>query len=405
VIFMAVLGPGLITANVDNDSGGILTYSQAGAKYGYLPLWTLIPITLLLIVTQEMCSRMGAVTGKGLSDLIREEFGLRTTFFMMFALVVANFTNIVAEFAGIASSLELFHISRYFSVPICAVAVWLLVVRGSYRSVEKVFLAACVIYVTYIISGILVKPDWKEAAIYSVKPILIFDSGYIFMLIGMVGTSISPWMQFYLQSAVVEKGITAKEYAQSRLEVILGCIVTDVVAFFIIVACAGAIWAHGPKDIENAADAAVALKPFGNYASLLFSAGLFNASFFAACILPLSTVYTVCEGLGFESGVDKRFDEAPIFYWLYTLLIAVGGAVILWPDFPLVKMILFSQVINGVLLPFVLIYMILLINKKGLMKEWTNSRFYNLISWSSVVIIIGLTLALVAISIKDVLPG
>ena len=211
VIFMAVLGPGLITANVDNDSGGILTYSQAGAKYGYLPLWTLIPITLLLIVTQEMCSRMGAVTGKGLSDLIREEFGLRTTFFMMFALVVANFTNIVAEFAGIASSLELFHISRYFSVPICAVAVWLLVVRGSYRSVEKVFLAACVIYVTYIISGILVKPDWKEAAIYSVKPILIFDSGYIFMLIGMVGTSISPWMQFYLQSAVVEKGITAKE--------------------------------------------------------------------------------------------------------------------------------------------------------------------------------------------------
>jgi Mn2+/Fe2+ NRAMP family transporter len=225
------------------------------------------------------------------------------------------------------------------------------------------------------------------------------------MLIGMVGTSISPWMQFYLQSAVVEKGITAKEYAQSRLEVILGCILTDVVAFFIIVACAGAIWAHGPKDIENAADAAVALKPFGNYASLLFSAGLFNASFFAACILPLSTVYTVCEGLGFESGVDKKFAEAPIFYWLYTLLVAVGAAVILWPEFPLVKMILFSQVINGILLPFVLIYMILLINKKGLMKEWTNSRLYNLISWSSVVVIIGLTLALAAITVKDVLRG
>ncbi|HVT92541.1 MAG TPA: divalent metal cation transporter [Bryobacteraceae bacterium] len=405
VIFAAVLGPGLITANVDNDSGGILTYSQAGAKYGYLPLWTLIPITLLLIVTQEMCSRMGAVTGKGLSDLIREEFGLRTTFFLMFALVIANFTNIVAEFAGIASSLELFHISRYFSVPVCAAAVWLLIVKGSYRSVEKVFLAACVIYITYIISGILVKPDWKVAAIYSVKPKLIFESGYIFMLIGMVGTSISPWMQFYLQSAVVEKGITAKEYAQSRLEVILGCILTDVVAFFIIVACAGAIWAHGPKDIENAADAAVALKPFGNYASLLFSAGLFNASFFAACILPLSTVYTVCEGLGFESGVDKKFAEAPIFYWLYTLLVAVGAAVILWPEFPLVKMILFSQVINGILLPFVLIYMILLINKKGLMKEWTNSRLYNLISWSSVVVIIGLTLALAAITVKDVLRG
>jgi NRAMP (natural resistance-associated macrophage protein)-like metal ion transporter len=401
ILFLAVLGPGLITANVDNDSGGILTYSQAGAKYGYLPLWTLIPITLLLIVTQEMCSRMGAVTGKGLSDLIREEFGLRTTFFMMAALVIANFTNIIAEFAGIATSLELFHISRYISVPICAVAVWLLVVRGNYRSVEKVFLAACVIYITYIVSGILVKPDWKEAAIYSVRPILIFDSGYIFMLIGMVGTSIAPWMQFYLQSAVVEKGITAKEYAQSRFEVVLGCIITDVVAFFIIVACAGAIYSHGPKDIENAADAAVALKPFGQYAYLLFSAGLFNASFFAACILPLSTVYTVCEGLGFESGVDKSFDEAPIFYWLYTLLIALGAGVILWPGFPLVKMILFSQVINGVLLPFVLIYMALLINKKGLMKEWTNSRFYNLITWSSVVIMIGLTLALVAITIKD----
>jgi NRAMP (natural resistance-associated macrophage protein)-like metal ion transporter len=319
VIFLSVLGPGLITANVDNDSGGIYTYSAAGAKYGYLPLWTLIPITLLLIITQEMCSRMGAVTGKGLSDLIREEFGLRTTFFMMAALVIANFTNVVAEFAGIATSLELFHLSRYFTVPLTAVAVWWVVVKGNYRNVERIFLIACSVYITYIISGVLVKPDWKEAAIYSVKPILIFDSGYIYMLIGMVGTSIAPWMQFYLQAAVVEKGITAKEYVQSRLEVIIGCIMTDVVAFFIIVACAGAIWAHGPKDIDSAADAAVALKPFGQYAFLLFSIGLFNASFFSACILPLSTAYTVCEGLGFESGVDRKLSEAPIFYWLYTL--------------------------------------------------------------------------------------
>ncbi len=404
-LFLAVLGPGLITANVDNDSGGILTYSQAGAKYGYLPLWTLIPITLLLIVTQEMCSRMGAVTGKGLSDLIREEFGLRTTFFMMAALVVANFTNVIAEFAGVATSLELFHISRYVSVPLAAAAVWLLVVRGTYRSVEKVFLVACGLYVTYIISGFLVQPDWKVAAIASFKPILQFDTPYIVMLIGMVGTSIAPWMQFYLQSAVVEKGITAKEYVQSRVEVILGCIITDVVAFFIIVSCAGAIWAHGPRDIETAADAAIALKPFGQYAYLLFSAGLFNASFFAACILPLSTVYTVCEGLGFESGVDKRFEEAPLFYWLYTLLVVLGAAVILWPNFPLVKMILFSQVINGVLLPFVLIYMVLLINRKGLMKEWTNTHLYNLIAWTSVVIMIGLTLALIAISVKDFWSG
>ncbi len=405
VVFLAIVGPGLITANVDNDSGGIYTYSQAGAKYGYLPLWTLIPITLLLIVTQEMCSRMGAVTGKGLSDLIREEFGLRTTVFLMAALVLVNYTNVVSEFAGIASSLELFHISRYISVPVCAVAVWFLVVRGTYRSVEKIFLVSCTIYVTYIISGILVKPDWGQAMIYSVKPVLIFEPAYITMIVAMVGTSIAPWMQFYLQAAIVEKGITAKEYVQSRIEVILGCILTDVVAFFIIVACAGAIWSHGPKDIKDAADAAMGLKPFGKYAFFLFSAGLFNASFFAACILPLSTVYSVCEGLGFESGVNKRFSEAPVFYWLYTVLIVVGAAVILIPGFDLVKMILFSQVINGVLLPVILIFMILLINKRSIMKEWTNSRFYNIISWTSVALMIGLTLALMAISIQDFKRG
>jgi Mn2+/Fe2+ NRAMP family transporter len=402
-IFFSILGPGLITANVDNDAGGIYTYSQAGARWGYLPLWTLIPITILLIVTQEMSSRMGAVTGKGLSDLIREEFGLRTTFFMMGALVAANYTNVVSEFAGIASSLELFHISRFVSVPLSAAAVWLLVVKGSYRTVERIFLIACSIYVTYIISGFLVKPDWKEAAVYSVKPVLMLDPSYITMLIGMVGTSIAPWMQFYLQAAIVEKGITAKEYKQSRVEVILGCVLTDVVAFFIIVACAGAIWSIAPRDIDSAADAALGLKPFGEYAYLLFAGGLLNASFFAACILPLSTAYTVCEGLGFESGVDRRFEEAPIFYWLYTLLIVLGAGVILIPKFPLVQMILLSQVVNGVLLPFVLIFMTILINKKGLMKEWTNSRFYNVISWGSVALMIGLTLALVAISVKDML--
>jgi Mn2+/Fe2+ NRAMP family transporter len=401
LIFLAVLGPGLITANVDNDAGGILTYSQAGARWGYLPLWTLIPITVLLIVTQEMCSRMGAVTGKGLSDLIREEFGLRTTFFMMAALVIANFTNIIAEFSGIAISLELFHISRYVSVPVCAVAVWWLVVRGNYRSVEKVFLVACGLYVTYIISGVLVRPDWKQALIYSVKPSLAFDTAYLYMLIGMVGTSIAPWMQFYLQSAVVEKGITAKEYVQSRLEVIIGCIMTDVVAFFIIVACAGTIWKIQPRDIESAADAALALKPFGQYAWLLFSAGLFNASFFAACILPLSTVYTVCEGMGFESGLDRRFSEAKVFYWLYTILLVAGALIILVPNFPLIWMTIFSQAINGALLPFVLIYMMRLVNNKRLMKEWTNSTLYNAITWLSVVLMIGLTVALIAISFKD----
>ena len=403
LIFLAVIGPGFITAMVDNDSGGIYTYSAAGARWGYLPLWTLLPITLVLIITQEMCSRMGAVTGKGLSDLIREEFGLRITFIMMTLLVVTNFTNVVAEFAGVASSLELFHISRYISVPLSAVAVWFLVVKGNYRSVEKIFLFACVLYGSYIVSGILVKPDWKEAAIYSVKPVLMLDRDYIYMLIGMVGTTIAPWMQFYLQSAVVEKGITAKEYAASRVEVVVGCIMTDVIAFFIIVACAGAIYSVAPKDIQDAGEAALGLKPFGQYAFLLFSAGLFNASIFSASILPLSTAYSVCEGLGFETGVDKRLREAPIFYLLYTLLIVAGAGVVLLPHFPLVKMILLSQVLNGVLLPFVLIPMILLINRKDLMGEWVNPRWFNLVTWVSIAFIIGITLALGADTIRGML--
>jgi NRAMP (natural resistance-associated macrophage protein)-like metal ion transporter len=402
IIFFAVIGPGFITAMVDNDAGGILTYSQAGAKYGYLPLWTLLPITILLIVTQEMCSRMGAVTGKGLSDLIREEFGLRITFIMMMVLVVANLLNLMADFSGIAGALEVLHVSKYISVPLGAAAVWLLVVKGTYRGVEKIFLWACAVYIAYIISGFLVRPDWKLAMVDSVRPVLIFDSGYLNMLIGMVGTSIAPWMQFYLQAAVVEKGVTAREYRESRVEVIVGCIAMSVVAFFIVVACAGAIFSVKPRDIETAAEAALGLKPFGQYATLLFAVGLFNASLFAACILPLSTSYSVCEGLGFESGVNKRFRDAPVFYWLFTLLIVVGAGVVLMPHFPLVRMILFSQVVNGVLLPFVLIFMTLLINKERVMKEWTNSRFYNVVSWGSVALMIGLTLALVAISIQDI---
>jgi NRAMP (natural resistance-associated macrophage protein)-like metal ion transporter len=400
-VFFAVIGPGFITAMVDNDAGGILTYSQAGAKFGYLPLWTLLPIGILLVVTQEMNARMGAVTGKGLSDLIREEFGLRAIFLMMALLVVTNLTNIMAEFAGIAGSLELFSISRYISVPVCAALVWLLVVKGTYRSVEKIFLFACVVYAAYIVSALLIEPDWKEAVVNSVRPVLMLNPAYITMVIGMVGTSIAPWMQFYLQAAVVEKGITAKEYAESRIEVVVGCVAMLVIAFFIVVACAGAIYSNGPRDINDPAVAALALKPFGKYAFVLFSAGLFNASLFAASILPLSTAYSVCEGLGFESGVNKRFGEAPIFYWLYTLLIAIGAGVVLIPGFPLIRMILLSQVLNGILLPVVLIFMIRLINKPDLMSQWTNSRFYNFVAWVSVVLLVGLTLALVGISLRD----
>jgi NRAMP (natural resistance-associated macrophage protein)-like metal ion transporter len=400
-IFFSVIGPGFITAVVDNDAGGIFTYSQAGARWGYLPLWTLIPITLLLIVAQEMCSRMGAVTGKGLSDLIREEFGLRTTFAVLALLVGANLTNVMANFAGIATALELFHISRYVSVPIGAVLVWLLIVKGTYARVEKVFLFATALYASYIVAGFLVKPDWKEAALYSVRPVVMLDPAYIAMLIGMVGTSVAPWMQFYLQAAVVEKGITAKEYRQSRIEVIVGCVVMSVIAFFIIVACAGAIGAVKPRDIESAADAALALKPFGEFAFVLFAAGLLNASVFAGCILPLSTSYTVCEGLGFESGVNRTFREAPIFYGLFTFLIVIGAGVILIPKVPLIPIILFSQILNGVLLPFVLIYQLLLVNKARIMHEWVNSRGYNAVAWVAVVVIVGLTLALLAISIRD----
>jgi NRAMP (natural resistance-associated macrophage protein)-like metal ion transporter len=401
-VFFSVVGPGFITAVVDNDAGGIFTYSQAGAKYGYLPLWTLLPIMALLIVTQEMCSRMGAVTGKGLSDLIREEFGLRTTFFIMMALIAANLTNVMANFAGIASSLELFGITRYITIPIGAMIVWFLVVKGTYESVERIFLFATAIYICYIVSGVLVKPDWKEAALYSVRPVLLFEPGYITLLIGMVGTSVAPWMQFYLQAAIVEKGVSAKEYAESRLEVIVGCVVMTVIAFFIIVACAGAIWSVAPRDIKDSTDAALGLKPFGEYAYLLFCAGLLNASLFAACILPLSTAYTVCEGLGFESGVNKHWREAPVFYWLFTLLIVIGGGVILIPGFPLVRMILLSQVLNGVLLPFVLIYMTIIVNRKTIMRDWTNSRTYNVVAWAAVAIMIGLTVALAGISLRDI---
>ena len=405
LLFFAVVGPGFITANVDNDAGGILTYSQAGAQYGYLLLWTMIPITLALIVVQEMSARMGAVTGKGLSDLIREEFGFRITFFMMIGILIINFGNVVTEFIGIATSLELFGLSRFITVPVCAVIVWLIVVKGQYKSVEKVFLAASFFYVTYIFAGALAHPAWKDAAIATVKPpgLRAFgNQAYLFMVVGLVGTTIAPWMQFYLQSSVVEKGVSRRQYTASRLDVITGCVFTDVVAWFIIVACAATLYVHGFRDIRFAADAAQALRPLaGDYAYILFAVGLFNASLFAASILPLSTAYTVCEGLGFESGVGMKFGEAPVFYWLYTLLIAAGGAfVLLIPAVRLIKIVLWSQVLNGVVLPFVLIFMLLLINKKELMGEYVNTRLFNAVAWSTTVLIVGLSAMLAWASIK-----
>src|SRR4051812_46281109 len=398
VLLLAVIGPGFITANVDNDAGGIFTYSQAGAQFGYSLLWTMIPITISLIVVQEMAARMGAVTGKGLSDLIREEFGFRVTFFVMVTLVVTNFGNVVAEFAGVASSLELFGWSKYIVVPVAAAIVWALVVRGTYDSNEKIFLAASAFYVCYIIAGVLARPDWKAAAFATVtrpQAAGIRNYGYLYMVIALVGTTIAPWMQFYLQASVVEKGITERQYRASRWDVILGCVFTDVVAWFIIVACAATLYASGRHNIDSAADAAQALRPLaGDYAYLLFAAGLFNASLFAASILPISTAYAVCEGLGFESGLDKRFDEAPVFYWLYTALIVLGAGVLLLPRFPLFRVMVLSQVVNGILLPFVLVFMLLLINDREVMGEHVNRRWYNVVSWITVGTMIGLSIAL-----------
>ena len=399
LLFLAVLGPGFITANVDNDSGGILTYSQAGAQYGYMLLWTIIPITIALIVVQEMCARMGVVTGKGLSDLIREEFGLRLTFVLMLMLVVVNYTNVVTEFIGIAGSMHLFHVSKFISVPLCAAAVWYMVVRGSYKSTEKIFIVASLVYICYIFAGVLSQPDWHDALWATVKlpqKSVWSDKAYLYMAIGVVGTTIAPWMQFYLQSSIVEKGIRVKDYAASRLDVVVGSLFTDIVAWFIIVACAATLYVHGMGAIQVAADAAEAMRPLaGDYAFLLFAFGLFNASVFAASILPISTAYTVCEGLGVESGVDKNFREAPFFYWLYTLLIAGGaGTVLLLPDAQLINVAILSQVLNGVLLPVVIILMLMLINRADLMGEHRNTRVWNVIAWSTSIIVIGMTLVM-----------
>jgi len=397
ILFFAVVGPGFITANVDNDANGIYTYSAAGAQFGHLLLWTLIPVTVALIVVQEISARMGAVTGKGLSDLIREEFGLRITFFMMIGILIINFGNVVGEFAGIAGSLELFGLSKYITVPICAVIVWLIVVKGQYKSVEKVFLAASFFYVTYIVAGFFAKPAWIEALVLTVKPPpreAFMLPGYLYMAIGVVGTTIAPWMQFYLQSSIVEKGVTKRQYKASQIDVVAGCIFTDIVAWFIIVACAATLYVHGYHNISDAKDAAQALRPLaGDYAYILFAVGLFNASLFAASILPLSTAYTVCEGLGFESGVGKRFSEAPVFYWLYTALIVAGAGCIMIPDLPLVKISILSQVINGIAIPPVLIFMLLLVNKKDLMGDFVNSRVYNIVAWTTTVVMTILTLA------------
>lgn len=399
LMFLAVLGPGIITANVDNDAGGITTYSVAGAQFGYSLLWTLIPITVALIVVQEMVARMGIVTGKTLADLIREHFGVKITFYLMVSLLIADLGNTVAEFAGWAASMELFGVNKYISVPIGAFLVWWLVVKGTFRVVEKIFLFSCTIFITYIISAFMAAPPWMQVLTETVKPTFNLKPSYLLMIIGVVGTTIAPWMQFYLQSAIVEKNLKVEDYKASRWDVIVGCLMTDVVAFFIIVACGATLYAHGIK-INDAADAAKALEPLaGKYASVLFAIGLANASLFAASILPLATAYYVCEGMGWESGINQNFKSAPQFMWLYTGLIVIGALIILIPKAPLIAIMLISQVVNGVMLPFVLIFMLLLINDKELMGEYINTKTFNRIAWTTVIVMVALTLALVVTSV------
>jgi NRAMP (natural resistance-associated macrophage protein)-like metal ion transporter len=394
LIFLSVMGPGIITANVDNDAGGITTYSVAGAHFGYSTLWVFIPMTIALIVIQEMCSRMGVVTGKGLADLIREKFGVKITIWAMAAFLLSNFTNTIAEFSGIAASCEIFGVSRYVSLPIAAALIWWIVVKGTYKSVEKIFLAACLFYLAYVATGFMVHPSWNIIAKEVISPHFSFDKAYILMIMGVIGTTIAPWMQFYQQSSVVEKGINIKEYKYARLDVIIGGIVVSIVAMFIVVSCAATLFKSGVR-VETAKDAALALKPLaGEYCSALFALGLLNASVFAAMILPLATAYSVCEGLGWETGVDKRLKEAPQFYFLFTALIILGAGVIMFPQINLVMVMLLSQAANSVFLPFVLIFMLLLINDKRLMGKYKNSGFFNIIAWTTVVIMIALTLAL-----------
>jgi NRAMP (natural resistance-associated macrophage protein)-like metal ion transporter len=416
VMFFSIIGPGIITANADNDVGGITTYSIAGAQFGYSMLWLLIPVTIALIVTQEMCARMGAVTGKGLADLIRENFGVKVTAVVLLLFVLGDLGNTAAEFAGIAYAAPVFQtyvplLGKVVLVPLAAVFVFVMVTRGNYRVVEKIFFVFCFVYLTYVVSGFLVHPPWGQVLKATFLPHFQPTQAYVLTAIGVIGTTISPWMQFYIQSSVVEKGVRIKDYPYSRIDVIAGALFTDFIAYFIIVACAATIYianqhlapGHKPLDVQNAGDVAVALAPLaGKYASLLFALGLLNAAIFTASILPLSTAYYVCEAFGFESGVENSFRQAPIFYTFYAGMIALGAGFVLIPNAPLVGVIFYSQVLNGALLPVVLVLMLLLINNPRLMGRYTNNLAFNVIAWATVVIVGLLT---ILSTVQTVLSG
>ena len=399
LLLLAVVGPGIITANVDNDAGGITTYSVAGAHYGYSLLWMMPLVALALIVVQEMSARLGVVTGKGLADLIREQLGVRLTALIIGIFLFANLANTVSEFAGVAASMEIFGVSKYLSVPIAAVVVWLLIVKANYKWVERVFLAASAIFLAYIISGVLARPPWGEVAKAFVTPSFQFEPGYVVIFVTIIGTTIAPWMQFYQQSSIVDKGLKITEYAYERIDVVVGSLFAVIVASFIMIACAATLHTNGVR-IESAKDAALALGPLaGRYASSLFAFGLLNASVFSAAILPLSTAYVVCEAFGWEAGVNHGWRDAPIFFTVYTALIILGAGVILLPIQSLVKTMMASQTLNGMLLPIILIVMLRLINEKRLMGRWVNGRAFNILAWIIVAVLILLTIVLILVTL------
>jgi Mn2+/Fe2+ NRAMP family transporter len=394
LIFFALLGPGIITGSVDNDAGGITTYSVAGALYGYKLLWTMIPAFIVLLIIQEMNARMGIVTGKGLADLIRENAGVKVTFFIFIGLLIADLGNTTTEFAGVAGSMMIFGVSKYISVPVSLALVWLLVVKGNYKIAERIFLVFSVCLLMYIVSAVMGKPHWGEIGTAMMHPHMEFNVPYLAIVIGIIGTTIAPWMQFYMQSSVIEKGLKMRDYKFTLVDIVIGCLVTVIVAFFIIVACASTLHENGIK-IEEAKDAAMALKPLaGSLASSLFALGLFVASIFSATILPLATAFYVCEAFGFEAGIDKKWEEAPEFYFLYTGILILAAAIILIPNAPLIKISIWSQVINGILLPVVLICMILLINNKKIMGKHVNKSFTNIIGWTTIAILVSLSMML-----------
>lgn len=397
--FLAIMGPGIITASVDQDAGGITTYSLAGAQFGYGLLWSLFFIAIALAIVQEMGSRMGVVSGKGLAELIRERFGVRITFGVMVVLVLANLANTVSEFAGVAASLEIFGWSRYATVPLAALLASWLVVKGTYRLVERIFLGASLFYIVYLVSAFLAGPTWPTVLRQTVRPNFHIERDYITMLITLVGTTIAPWMQFYIQASVVDKGVRRQAYGYVKFDVWMGSLVASAVAFFIIVACGATLNTHGVR-IETAEQAAMAIEPFaGQYATLLFGLGLLNASLFSAAIVPLSTAYAVCEGLGWDTGIDRSFHEAPGFFSIYLSMVGAGALLILWPRAPLITIMYLSQTLNGILLPAVLVFMLLLVNDQTIMGARVNSPAHNLIAWGTAFLMVMLTLLLLVTSI------